>query len=111
VLLPAVGIWGTFALDGYQFVLVLILSLVQMAVPYVLFSWALRHVEAHQAALILLLEALMNPMWTYLVVGEHVPHATLLGGPLILASVIAWMLITWRRERGQRAEGGKGRRH
>lgn len=96
LLLPAVAIWGTFWLNGYQFVLMLILSLVQMAIPYLLFSWALQRVEAHRAALIVLLETVLNPVLTYLVVGERVPTATLIGGPLILVSVVGWMLLTWR---------------
>jgi len=90
--------WRFFALNGRQFALVLALALVQMALPYLLFSWALRHVEAHRAALIVLLETVLNPTWTYLVVGEPVPRPTLIGGPLILLSVIGWLLLTWRRE-------------
>ena len=41
--------------------LLLFMSLVQFTAPYVLFSWALQRVPAHQAALIVLLEALLNP--------------------------------------------------
>jgi len=99
LLVPAVAIWGVFVLNGYQFVLMLILSVVQMAVPYLLFSWALQRVEAHRAALIVLLEPVLNPLWTYLIVGEPVPGPTLVGGPLILLSVVGWMLLTWRRYR------------
>ena len=99
LLIPAVAIWGVFGLTGYQGFLVLMLSVVQMALPYLLFSWALRHVEAHRAALIVLLETVLNPALTYLMVGEHVPPATLVGGPLILVSVVSWMLLTWRRAR------------
>ncbi len=71
----------------------------QFTTPYVLFSWALQHIGAHRAALILLLEPILNPIWTYLLVGETPPAATLLGGPLILAGVTGWLLVTWRRER------------
>lgn len=63
------------------------------------FSWALRHVEAHKASLIILLETVLNPIWTFLVVGETPPGATMLGGPLILASVVGWMLLSWRHEK------------
>ena len=98
LLLPAVAIWGSLLLTGHQFLLVLALSVVQMAVPYLLFSWALRYVEAHRASLIVLLETVLNPLWTYLVVGEKVPVATLIGGPLILLSVCGWMILTWHRE-------------
>lgn len=97
ILAVAVGVWGTFRLTGCQFALLLALSLVQFAGPYVLFSWALQRVEAHRASLIVLLECVLNPLWTYLIIGEHVPRATLVGGPLILVSVAVWLLLTRRR--------------
>lgn len=100
-LLLAVGmaLWGSFRVTGAQAGLLVFLSLVQFALPYVLFARALQSVEAHQASLIVLLETILNPIWTYLVVGEAVPKATLLGGPFILAGVAAWMLLSWRRTR------------
>ncbi len=106
LLVPAVAIWGVFFLNGYQFVLMLVLSIIQMALPYLLFSWALQYVEAHRAALIVLLEPVLNPLWTYLIVGEPVPDPTLVGGPLILLSVVGWMLLTWRRELSARQKRG-----
>lgn len=102
LLLAPVAWWGSFGLDARGWGLVVLLSVVQFTVPYVLFSWALQRVEAHRAALIVLLEAVLNPLWTYLLVGERVPTATLAGGPLILLGVAGWLLLTWRRDR-QRA--------
>ncbi len=97
LLVPAVANWATFGLTGQQFVLVLLLSVVQMAIPYLLFSWALQYIEAHRAALIVLLETALNPLLTYLIVGETVPIPTCIGGPLILLSVVGWMLLTRRQ--------------
>ena len=79
-----------------QWALILLLAILQFSIPYALFAWALRHVQAYQASLIVLLEAILNPVWTYLLTGEPVPHATLIGGPLILGSVAAWILLTAR---------------
>jgi drug/metabolite transporter (DMT)-like permease len=91
LLIPAVAYFGSFSLTGGQLVLIALLGIVQVAVPYTLFSWALRHIEAHRAALILLLEVGLNPVLTYLTVGEEVSTATLVGGPLILLSVVGWL--------------------
>ena len=65
----------------------LLLSLVQFTLPYVLFSWALQRVEAHRAALILLLETVLNPLWTYLLVGgwRKPPRAAARGFPVTAA--------------------------
>ena len=77
--------------------LLAVLSVFQFAGPYVLFSWALRHIQAHRAALILLLETVMNPIFTYLIVGEHVPTPTLVGGPMIILSVAVSILVAKRK--------------
>ncbi len=98
LLVPVVAIWATFDLTRHQFLLLVLLSVVQFALPYLLFSWALQRVEAHQAALIVLLEAVLNPLQTFLIVGERVPTATLIGGPLILLGVAGGLWLRWRRQ-------------
>ncbi len=99
LLLPAAALWGTLHLTQGQLLLLVLMSAVQFALPYALFSWALRRVEAHSASLIALLETVLNPLWTWLAVGERVPAGTLAGGPLVLLGVIGWMLLAWRRSR------------
>lgn len=99
LLIGPVAVWGGFALTGHQWSLMLLLALVQFTFPYLMFSWALQHVEAHRAALILLLECVLNPIWTYLTVHETPPAATLFGGPLILAGVVLSLALSWRRAR------------
>ncbi len=105
LLVVPVAVWGSFMLTQYQWGLMLLLALVQFTLPYVLFSWALQRVEAHRAALILLLETVLNPILTYLLVGERPPVATLIGGPIILASVAGWLLLAWRRQARPPAPG------
>lgn len=94
-----VALSATFVLTPKQWGLMLLLALVQFTLPYVLFSWALQRIEAHRAGLIVLLETVLNPIWTYLLVGEVPPPATLAGGPLILLGVGGWLVLGWRRER------------
>ena len=103
ILGAAIALSGTFALNGKQWMLVTLLSLVQFCIPYVIFAWALRRVEAHRAAIVVLLEPVLNPLWTYLFVGETVPPATLLGGPMILAGVFLWLLTAVPRGIANRA--------
>lgn len=99
LLLPAVGLFGTFSLSAWQWAVLVGMSVVQFALPYVFFSWAIRYVEAPKASLITLLETVLNPLWTFLFIHEVPPRATLLGGPVILAGVMGWMVLQWRRPR------------
>jgi len=105
LLLVPVALWAGFWLQPRAWLLVFALSLVQFTLPYVLFSWALQRIEAHKAALIVLLETVLNPVWTFMLVGERVPLPTLRGGPLILIGVAGWLLLSWRRRR-RSAVGG-----
>jgi len=99
---PPVVVWsGGLSLTPGQLELIAVLGIVQFSAPYALFSYALKRIEAHRAALILLVETIFNPAFTYLVVGEAVPPATLIGGPLILLSVIGWLLLSARAVAGR----------
>lgn len=98
LMLPVVW-WGAgMPGSAVQWILVALLGTVQVALPYVLFSYALQRIEAHRAALVLLIETVLNPVLTYLVVGERVPMGTLWGGPLILLSVGLWLGWSARAE-------------
>jgi drug/metabolite transporter (DMT)-like permease len=63
-------------------------GVVQMGIPYLLMSRGLRTVGVQEAGTITLLEPLLNPVWTCLVVGEVPDAATFLGGGLILAGLV-----------------------
>lgn len=81
-----------------QFVVLAACGILQMGVPYWLFTRSLRAVSAQEAAIITLLEPLLNPVWAYLLT----PHtdtptpAMFLGGSLILLALV-WKYVPFRR--------------
>ena len=58
------------------------------AIPYVLFQLALRRVHAVDAALITLLEPVLNPVWVAIGTAEFPDRLTLLGGGTTLAAAV-----------------------
>jgi hypothetical protein len=59
-----------------------VLGVVQLGIPYILYSIAIRRVTALEAILIPMLEPILNPLWVALVHGE-VPGAwSIAGGAL-----------------------------
>jgi drug/metabolite transporter, DME family len=86
VLLPWVLGRGV-ALDAAQWALVALLGVLQMGLPYILFARAVRTVTAQEAALVTLLEPILNPCWVWLVWGETPSGATIVGGALILGGL------------------------
>lgn len=85
LLLP--WVWDQLALSPRDMVLMLIMGTVQLGGPYVLYAYALRRVVARDAALISLLEPLLNPVWVFLVVGEVPAASTFLGGLCIVGGL------------------------
>ncbi|MBL9086511.1 MAG: DMT family transporter [Planctomycetia bacterium] len=69
--------------------LVTFLGVVQIGVSYVLVTRATRHVPALEATLLLLLEPVLNPIWSWLVHGERPGPWSLLGGAIILIATFA----------------------
>jgi len=60
----------------------------QLALPLILYTRAARWVPAVQLTLFALLDVILNPFWTWLVVDEHPSLNAVLGGMLILAGVL-----------------------
>ena len=72
------------ALTFDQAAILAVMGAVQLGAPYYLFSKGLQTVSLPEAALIALVEPVLNPLWVALIVGELPSAATLWGGALIL---------------------------
>jgi drug/metabolite transporter (DMT)-like permease len=90
VLLPvAFLLCGDRALPGWGALAGLaVFGVIQMGTPYVLFARSLKGMSAQEAGVICLLEALLNPIVTWVVVGEVPAPLTVLGGIFILGGVV-----------------------
>jgi drug/metabolite transporter (DMT)-like permease len=83
-----------------QFVVLAAAGILQMGIPYWLFTRSLRVVSTHEAAIITLIEPLLNPVWAYLLTPEtDTPtRSMLVGGVLILIALI-WKYLPYRTGR------------
>lgn len=66
--------WGTIAYLG----------VFQLGVGYLCLTAAVRHLHAIDVSLLLLLEPVLNPVWTWLLRGEHPGQWALIGGSVII---------------------------
>jgi drug/metabolite transporter (DMT)-like permease len=64
-----------------------LMGLVPGTVGHLTVGWALRHVEAHAAAIVLLAVPLFASLWAHLFVGEEVNAVQLAAGLVVLASI------------------------
>lgn len=77
---PALDMIGVFG--------IIILGIFQMGVSYALFSKGIERTESVDASLISMLEAILNPIWVALVIGEIPSITTFIGGALVLIAVM-----------------------
>jgi drug/metabolite transporter (DMT)-like permease len=73
--------------EAREWPILIAFGVVQLAIPYALFARGVRDVQAAEAALITLLEPVLNPIWVLLRHGERPADATIVGGLFLLAGV------------------------
>ena len=94
LLLPFVKAPLSLSID--QLCIVAVMGAVQLGLPYFLFSKGLQTISLQEAALIALIEPVLNPLWVALTVGEIPSFATLVGGAMILMALAVrylWPLL------------------
>ncbi len=87
--LPDAGGWAALV----------VLGLVQLAIPYFLYAWAIQRVSALEAVLIPAMEPVLNPLWVFLCMGERPGTFALAGGAVVLGAVSLRGALTARRQR------------
>lgn len=71
-----------------------VLGFVQLGAGLILFVHGTRHLPSAQASLLTLGEAVMAPIWVWLLLAEKPSLATMFGGGIVLAAVILQTLLT-----------------
>lgn len=83
---------GLAPIPGGQIAMLLFMGAIQLALPLVLFMRGARHLPAAQLVLVSMADALLNPLWVWLVHGEVPAAAVFAGGALVLLAIAvnAW---------------------
>ena len=80
------------------------LGIVQIGFAYLLFTLAMaRGVRSLDAGIIGYIEPVLNPIWVFLFIGERPSSWAIVGGLIIITSVISHMLMETRLKRGASA--------
>ena len=80
------------AAEPRDWAVVAYLGIVQIAAAYVLLTRAMRRVPAMDASLLLLLEPVLNPIWTWLAHGESPGWGAVIGGGTIIVATALQVL-------------------
>ena len=99
-MVPAIALGGFFAFgaaallgDGLnvgtrEIALLALMALLQLAIPLILFVKSAKHVPAVTLNLIALLDSVLNPLLSWIGVGEVPEEAAFIGGGVIIAAVL-----------------------
>ena len=74
-------------------------GIVQLTIPYLLYSLAIRHVRALDASIISIIEPILNPIWVMLATSEHPSFWSIVGGLIVLATSLTRSLVASRNAR------------
>lgn len=79
---------GGFAVTAHDFGMLALMALLQLSLPLIFYTYGARSVPAVTLTLVSMLDALLNPMWTWLIVNERPDTAALIGGGIIVAAIL-----------------------
>jgi drug/metabolite transporter (DMT)-like permease len=84
------------------------LGVCQIALAYVFLTAAIRVLPALEVSLLLLIEPVLNPTWTWLIRGEHPGTSTIIGGAIILAVTAIKSVLEERHKEHEDGVATKG---
>ena len=72
------------------------LGIFQIGLSFVLYSIAIKQIQALESTLILTLEPILNPLWVFLVIGETPGKLALIGSLFVIGAVTARAIVSAR---------------
>ena len=102
-LVAVVPISGEVAVQRFDLMLCLAMGL-QAVLGFALLTFATKYIPAAEVALLSLMEVMLGPVWTELLTPEAVSPSVWIGGPIVLAAVIAYSIVGVLDARRRRSE-------
>ena len=91
--------WPLPAASTGDWLVVTYLGVFQIGLAYILITKAVRELPAFELSLLLLLEPVLNPIWTWMVWKEYPGTMTIAGGAIIVAATAVNVIATQRLTR------------
>jgi drug/metabolite transporter, DME family len=92
---------GGFDVPLKYVTLLALMALLQLAIPLIWYTKGARSVPAVTLSLIAMLDAVLNPLWPWLVVNEVPESAAFIGGGIIIVAVLLSVLGPYVHRRSQ----------
>lgn len=79
---------SAFVINPHSFLLLMLMGPVQLAIPLVFYGLGAKTVPAITLALLAMMDAVINPFWSWAFVGEIPDRPAVIGGAIILVAVL-----------------------
>ena len=99
-LVVAFALAPPFTASGRDLAVLALMGCVQLGTGCLLATAASKHLSATELGLLALLEPILGPIWVWALMGENPGAATLAGGAIVLAAVLANEAFAAWRDRG-----------
>lgn len=74
--------------DTRSIIIIIIMGVFQLGIPYIFYVQSTKYLTALEAILITVMEPLLNPLWVYIFAGEKPGTYAILGGIVVIATVL-----------------------
>lgn len=81
-------VYGRLALDITQLSILLFMGVFQIGISYMIFNEGIKYISATESMIIAMLEAVLNPIWVFIGVGEVPTVYSIIGSVIILLAII-----------------------
>lgn len=90
-------IFPNFALSLPETLILLYMGAIQIGVSYIIFNEGIKYVSATESMIIATLEAMFNPIWVFIGIGEKPTVYSIIGG-IVIFSAIIWRNLSAREK-------------
>ena len=90
------------AVTGTDLVLLAVMGLIVLPVSFGAVTLGPRYIPAPEVSLLFLLETVLGPLWVWLVLSEDPGPRALLGGAVVVGTLLVHSAVALRREPGRR---------
>ena len=97
VCLPIV--FDSLEIDLTEAVILVYMGAVQIGISYIIFSEGIKYVSATESMIIAMLEAIFNPIWVFLGVGEKPSVFAIIGGVVIFTAIILHNVLSKEKDK------------
>ena len=86
-----------FNLNSMQIIYLSLMCFIMLPIPFIIMTIAPKYTPAYQVYLIFLLESVLGTAWVWVVINEVPSINTIIGGLILLTSVLIYMILETRK--------------